>query len=88
MSAFQEEIKQAVCETIAPLIGEIADLKKLIAESVEKDPLISLDDAARKLGVHKGTLRRKIKSGELECVRIGRKIFFNRSELFTNSDHK
>lgn len=83
MSAFQEEIKQAVCEATAPLLAEIADMKKIIAESVEKDPLISLDDAAKKLGCHTATLRRKIKSGELECVRMGRKIFFNRSELFT-----
>ncbi|MBO6808446.1 helix-turn-helix domain-containing protein [Thalassospira sp.] len=87
MNAFQEEIKQAVSEATAPLSAEIASLKKLIAESVEKDPLISLDDAAKKLGCHKATLRRKIKSGELECVRIGKKIFFNRSELFTKSTH-
>lgn len=84
MSAFQEEIKQAVTEATAPLIGEIAALKKLIWESIENDPLISLADAAQKLGCHQGTLRRKIRSGELECVRIGRKIFFNKSELFTN----
>lgn len=84
MSAFQEEIKQAVCEATAPLYAEIASMKKMIAESVERDPLISLADAAQKLGCHQATLRRKIKSGELECVRIGKKIFFNRSELFTN----
>lgn len=85
MSAFQEEIKQAVSEATAPLSAEIAALKKLIRESVANDnPLISLDEAAQKLNCHKATLRRKIKSGELECVRVGKKIFFRRSEFFTN----
>lgn len=85
MSAFQEEIKQAVAEATAPLTEEIALLKKIVCQHVANDnPLISLDEAAQKLKCHKATLRRKIKSGELECVRVGKKIFFRRSEFFTN----
>jgi excisionase family DNA binding protein len=34
--------------------------------------LLSVADAAKRLGVHQRTIRRRIKSGELPAVRVGR----------------
>lgn len=86
MSAFQEEIKQAVCEATAPLYERITSLEHLIKETVAKEnPLIPLDEAAKMLGMHPSTLRRKIHAGDFAFKRSGKKIFLYRSELITNT---
>ncbi len=85
MSAFQEEIKQAVCEATAQLYERITSLEHLIKETVCKEnPLIPLDEAAKMLGMHKATLRRKCHAGDFKFKRVGNKLFLYRSELITN----
>ena len=84
MTALQEEIKQAVGAEIADVKSQLADIKAMIRQVMGKDKPIPLHEAAELLGCHEATLRRKIKSGELPCKRIGRKIYLERSELFTN----
>jgi|GEM_PF-4994620 len=89
MSALQREIRAAVGDALngatEPLKRELAEIRKLLDMAVmERDqPLFGLREAARLLGLHEATLRRKVRDGELPCRRIGKKIFFDRRELFT-----
>lgn len=89
MSAFQEEIKQAVCEATAPLYEKIANLESLFRETVCKEnPLIPIGEAAKMLGMHRDTLRRKCHDGKYRFKREGNKFWLYRSELITNKHHK
>ena len=45
------------------------------------EPLLNIDEAARIIGRTHWTLRRDIKSGRLKCVRIGRRIMIEPSEI-------
>lgn len=45
------------------------------------EALLTIDEAARLLGRAHWTLRRDIKVGRLTCVRIGRKIMIEASEV-------
>jgi hypothetical protein len=50
-----------------------------VRDSVE--PLLNIDEAARIIGRAHWTLRRDIRGGKLECVRIGRRIMIEPSEI-------
>ena len=45
------------------------------------EPLLTIDEAARIIGRTHWTLRRDIKAGKLKCVRIGRRIMIEPSEI-------
>jgi len=45
------------------------------------EPLLNIDEAARIIGRAHWTLRRDIKLGKLRCVRIGRRIMIEPSEV-------
>jgi excisionase family DNA binding protein len=38
------------------------------------EPLATVSDAARRLGLSPRTIRRRIKGGEIPCVRVGRSV--------------
>jgi excisionase family DNA binding protein len=50
-------------------------------------PLLSLEEVASALGVHRTTVSRYVYSGELTCVPIGRRLMFDEDDvkLFINS---
>lgn len=89
MSALQDEIKQVMTEVTAPLYERLASLELLLQEKVGNEkPLIPLDEAAKMLGMHRDTLRRKCHAGDVKFERLGKKIFLHRSELITNNQPK
>jgi hypothetical protein len=51
------------------------------ANGVGLEPLLGIDEAARIIGRTHWTLRRDIKAGKLGCVRIGRRIMIEPSEI-------
>ena len=74
-------LQQEIIEAIAPLHNEIACLRQEVKElksAQEDDSLIPLEEAAKKLNVCKATLRRKVKSGMIPCIRPGgHKMYFH-----------
>ncbi|GAA0623580.1 excisionase family DNA-binding protein [Thalassospira tepidiphila] len=89
MSALQEEIKQAMAEVTAPLYERLANLEMMLRQqSDNENPLIPLEEAAKMLGMHKDTLRRKCHAGEFKYKRPGKKFLLYRSELITNCPTK
>jgi hypothetical protein len=45
------------------------------------EPLLKIEDAARLVGRTHWTLRQDVKAGKLKCVRIGRRIMIEPSEI-------
>lgn len=45
------------------------------------EPLLKIEDAARLLGRAHWTMRHDVKAGKLRCVRIGRRIMIEQSEI-------
>jgi excisionase family DNA binding protein len=81
MSALQQEIRDAM----EPLLAEIAEIKALLHEQVSADvetKLITVRDAAARLGCGEETVRRMVKSGKLKCKRIGNQIRLDPADLF------
>ena len=81
MSALQQEIR----DVIEPLVAEIASLKTLISDHVGANVevmLITVRDAAKRLGCGEETVRRMVKSGRLKCKRIGNQIRLDPKDLF------
>ena len=62
-------------------------LATLIAPDVTRslpgtlEPLLKIEDAARLIGRTHWTLRQDVKAGRMRCVRIGRRIMFEPSEI-------
>ena len=80
MSALQQEIR----DVIEPLVAEIASLKTLISDHVGANvevKLITVRDAAKRLGCGEETVRRMVKSGRLKCKRIGNQIRLDPADL-------
>lgn len=48
---------------------------------VTLEPLLKIEDAARLVGRTHWTLRHDVKAGRLRCIRIGRRIMFEASEI-------
>jgi hypothetical protein len=48
---------------------------------VSMEPLLKIEDAARLIGRTHWTLRQDVKAGKLRCVRIGRRIMIEQSEI-------
>jgi hypothetical protein len=51
------------------------------AFSMPLEPLLKIEDAARLVGRTHWTLRHDVKAGKLRCVRIGRRIMIEQSEI-------
>jgi hypothetical protein len=49
--------------------------------NVPLEPLLKIEDAARILSRTHWTLRQDVKAGRLRCVRIGRRIMIEQSEI-------
>jgi helix-turn-helix protein len=49
--------------------------------AVSMEPLLKIEDAARLVGRTHWTLRHDVKAGKLRCVRIGRRIMIEQSEI-------
>lgn len=62
--------------------GKSADtLNEVGANDASLERLLNIDEAARIIGRAHWTLRRDIKCGKLRCVRIGRRIMIEPSEI-------
>ena len=62
---------------IAPAIV----INPIRTRSTTLEPLLRIEDAARILGRTHWTLRHDIKAGKLRCVRLGRRIMIEPSEI-------
>ena len=66
--ALADVVRDAVREELLPLLEAIAAVRS----SVAGPDLLSLKEAAAKLGVSERTLRRRVKDGSLAVVKVGR----------------
>lgn len=80
MNALQQEIR----EVIEPLVAELAQLRAVINTHVADTgtKLITVREAAQRLGCGDETVRRMVKSGRLKCKRIGNQIRIDPADLF------
>lgn len=81
MNALQEEIRAV----IEPLVVELAQLRAVISTHVNADTvtkLVTVREAAQRLGCGEETVRRMVKSGRLKCKRIGNQIRIDPADLF------
>jgi hypothetical protein len=49
--------------------------------NLQLEPLLKIEDAARLVGRTHWTMRHDVKAGKLRCVRIGRRIMIEQSEI-------
>jgi Helix-turn-helix domain len=61
--------------------GEGADTRNEVRAVVALEPLLNIDEAAQIIGRAHWTLRRDIRAGKLQCIRIGRRIMIAPSEI-------
>lgn len=71
--SFEETIESAVAAAVR---RELAPLQEAVAALATRLParLLTVEEAAKELGVHKETVRRRVRSGELASRRVGRAI--------------
>jgi excisionase family DNA binding protein len=71
-----ESLRAAVGDVVAPLVAELAGLREQVAALLQSNPpqLLSVADAAQRMGVCAATIRRMCASGELVHRRCGRRI--------------
>lgn len=62
------------------------ELRALGGTAPAKRNMLTVADAAKHLGVHPRTIRRRIKSGELRAVRVGRCVRID-ANLLLPTDH-
>lgn len=75
MSAFQNEIKEAMNEALKPLVDKIAKLERRLSTDT---PLIDVKTKAKLLGVTPETVRRRVRDGLLKChSRNGNRMMFS-----------
>lgn len=80
MSALQQEIR----DVMEPLLIEMAEMKAMLLKYVSADvevKLITVRDAAKLLSCGEETIRRRVKSGQLKCKRIGNQMRINPADL-------
>lgn len=78
-SALQIEIAEA----IKPMVREISELKEELRQLRKDTPdrLLTVQEAAKVLGVCDQTVRRRVQDGSLKSQRTGHKIMFNKKDL-------
>jgi excisionase family DNA binding protein len=52
-----------------------------LSTNVTLEPLLKIEEAAQIVGRSHWTLRNDIKAGKIRCVRFGRRIMIERSEI-------
>lgn len=72
--------EQIIKDCIEPLTQEVASLRMEVA-ALSIDKPIPIKEAADQLGVCVQTLRRAVHSGEISCVRNGKKISFTKKAI-------
>ena len=79
LSELSELIKRSVRESFNN------ELKEFIKASItEEEPLLQMDEACQLLKVSKVTIHKYKKQNKIRCYRIGRKIYFKKSELINS----
>ena len=79
LSELSELIKKSVRESFNN------ELREFIKGSVrEEEPLLQIEDACQLLKVSKVTIHKWKKQNKIRYYRIGRKIYFKRSELISS----
>lgn len=56
-------------------------VNKIDPNKMQLEPLLKIEDAARLVGRTHWTLRHDVRAGRLRCIRIGRRIMFEQSEI-------
>ena len=76
-------IADAVRAAVAPVLTELATLREQVAILVQSSPpqMLSVAEAAKRMGVHPATIRRMCASGELAHRRAGRRLLVDASSL-------
>ena len=73
MSALQAEIEAVVAAAVLPLHQELVEIRKTLEG---EKPLLTTKQKAAQLGIKPDTLRRKVRGGEMTCVRVGNQMRF------------
>jgi excisionase family DNA binding protein len=78
-----QALRAAVVDAVAPLAGEIRDLRTEVAalRATSLPQFISVDEAATRLDVVPLTIRRMVARGEVVHRRAGRRILIDASSL-------
>lgn len=79
----EETIASAVASSVTPLLAELrrmsAELEAL--RHMLPSQLVTLAEAAERLGISLATARRRVKDGSLPCRRLGRSVRVDLSAL-------
>jgi excisionase family DNA binding protein len=72
----EEAIAAAVAAQVRPVQVELARVARELADLRRALPpsLVTLQDAASRLGVSLSTIRRKVAAGEIPSIRVGRSV--------------
>ena len=76
-----------LCELIKRSITESfkAELKTFLKDSIkEEEPLLTIEEACELFKVSKVTIHKWKKANKIQSYRIGRKIYFKKSELLNS----
>lgn len=67
---------------VALLRKEVAELRTLLGEPRAKDKdLLTVEQAATYLGMTVAALRRATTRGSIPCIRVGRRVRYDKTEL-------
>ncbi len=84
LNPFQSEIAAAVTHALQPMAQELQELKDEVTSLRHgaSGEWLTVDQAAKHMGVCKATIRRRVKSGLYETRRDGgRKIMIRREDI-------
>jgi len=81
MSALQDELKAVMAPELESLRAQIKQLTELVIAQAPVPKMLTTEEAAKRLDCSTETIRRKVRRGELKCVRIGNKMRFGPDDL-------
>ncbi|MGB0901170.1 helix-turn-helix domain-containing protein [Halocynthiibacter sp.] len=83
MSAFQDEMKEAVMAANAPLLAKILELSEKVdtLTGEHSSDLLTVAEAAKVKRVTEATVRQWVSKGKIDSQRAGSKILIPRSAL-------
>lgn len=73
-----DELRQTIYEAVGAALRE---RERSGTTEAQCDPLLKVDDAVRLLDVTRQTLRKWERLGRLKAVRIGRRVYYRRSDI-------
>ncbi len=78
-----DTIKASVVAAVAPLVAEVEHLAAEVARLREALPpqLVSIEDAAERLGLSGRTVRRRVRDGSIPVRRVGRRVLVDLGAL-------